>query len=65
MGVVKGCDLVRALKECGRSWGERLLCDCNNFSHSGFLSGGPWFFSPFWEFSTLNSCVVVIVFLFL
>ena len=24
--------------------GREILCDCNNFSHSGFLSGGPWFF---------------------
>ena len=49
-GLVRGCELGRALEKCGWGRGERLLCDCNNFSHSGFLSGGPWFFLRFGSF---------------
>ena len=49
-GLVKGCELRRALEECGRGWGERLLCNYNNFYIVDFFSSGPWFFLRFGSF---------------
>ena len=47
---------------CG-SFERIVLCDCNNLSHSEFLSEGRGF-SPGFGVFHVNYCVVVIVIIF-
>ena len=63
-GLVKGCELGRALEECGRGWGERFCVIVIIFHIVNFFLVGRGFFSDLGVFH-VNSCVVLIVLLFL